>query len=124
ESSHVRVEPSGAVTIMTGISPHGQGLETTFAQLAAEYLGADFDQVVVHHGDTYNTPQGHGTMGSRSLAVGGAALVMSLEKLQEKAKRIAAHMLEASVEDIELVEGKYRVKGVPTRGVTLAEIAN
>jgi carbon-monoxide dehydrogenase large subunit len=123
ESSHVRVEPSGAVTIMTGISPHGQGLETTFAQMAADYLGADFDQVVVFHGDTYNTPQGNGTMGSRSLAVGGAALVMSLNKLREKAMRIAAHKLEAAVEDIELAEGKYRVKGVPTRSVTLADIA-
>ena len=124
ESSHVRVEPGGEVTIMTGISPHGQGLETTFAQLAADYLGADFDKVVVHHGDTYNTPQGNGTMGSRSLAVGGSALVISLNKLREKARRIAAHKLEAAVEDIELVGGKYQVKGVPDRGTTLADIAD
>lgn len=124
ESSTVRVEPSGAVTIFTGISPHGQGQETTFAQLASDNIGADFDDVVVHHGDTNNTPQGHGTMGSRGLAVGGAAVMLSLDKIRDKARQIAAHMLEASVEDIELEDGVYRVKGVPTRSVTLADIAD
>jgi carbon-monoxide dehydrogenase large subunit len=124
ESSTVRVEPSGAVTIFTGISPHGQGQETTFAQLASDYIGADFDAVIVQHGDTGNTPQGNGTMGSRGLAVGGAALVISLNKIQEKAKRIAAHLLEAAVEDIEIVDGKYQVAGVPARGLTLADIAD
>jgi CO/xanthine dehydrogenase Mo-binding subunit len=123
ESSTVRVEPGGEVTIFTGISPHGQGQETTFAQLAADYIGADFDSVIVHHGDTGNTSHGNGTGGSRGLAVGGAAVVLSLTKIREKARRIAAHMLEAAEEDIELADGKYRVKGVPTRGVTLAEIA-
>jgi carbon-monoxide dehydrogenase large subunit len=124
ESSTVRVEPSGAVTIFTGISPHGQGQETTFAQLANDYIGADFDGVVVQHGDTGNTPQGNGTMGSRGLAVGGAAVMLSLDKIREKAKQIAAHLLEASAEDIELEDGVYRVKGVPTRSVTLADIAD
>src|SRR6185503_3081690 len=123
ESATVRVEPGGEVTIFTGISPHGQGQETTFAQLAAEYIGADFDKVVVHHGDTGNTAHGNGTGGSRGLAVGGAALVLSLNKVREKAQHIAGHMLEAAPEDIELVEGAYRVKGVPTGGATLAEIA-
>jgi CO/xanthine dehydrogenase Mo-binding subunit len=123
ESATVRVEPGGEVTIFTGISPHGQGQETTFAQLAADYIGADFDRVIVHHGDTGNTPHGNGTGGSRGLAVGGAALVLSLNQIQAKARRIAAHMLEAAVEDIELVDGTYRVKGVPTTGATLAEIA-
>jgi carbon-monoxide dehydrogenase large subunit len=123
ESATVRVEPSGDVTIFTGISPHGQGQETTFAQLAADRLGADFERVVVHHGDTGNTAQGNGTGGSRGLAVGGAALVVSLDKVAEKAKRIAAHQLEAAAADIELAEGKFRVKGVPTRGLTLGEIA-
>jgi carbon-monoxide dehydrogenase large subunit len=123
ESSTVRVEPSGAVSIFTGISPHGQGQETTFAQMAADTLGASFDDVVVHHGDTANTPQGNGTMGSRGLVVGGAALHMSLEKIQEKAKRIAAQMLEASVEDIEVADGKFRVRGVPSEGLTLADIS-
>jgi CO/xanthine dehydrogenase Mo-binding subunit len=123
ESSTVRVEPSGALSIFTGISPHGQGQETTFSQLAYDTIGANFDDVVVHHGDTSNTPQGNGTMGSRGLAVGGAALMLSLNKIQDKAKQIAAHMLEASVEDIEIEEGKYRIKGVPTQSVTLADIA-
>ncbi len=123
DSAQVRVEPSGAVTIFTGISPHGQGQETTFSQLAADYIGADFDSVVVHHGDTGNTPQGNGTMGSRGLVVGGGALVLSLNKIKEKAARIAAHKLEAAIEDVELSGGKYRVKGVPSEGVTLADIA-
>ena len=123
DSSKVRVEPSGDVSIFTGISPHGQGQETTFAQMASQYIGADFDRTVVHHGDTGNTPQGNGTMGSRGLAVGGAALVMSLNKIKEKASRIAASMLEAAVEDIEFVDGKYQVKGVPDRGVGLGDIA-
>ena len=91
ESSTVRVEKGGEVTIYTGISPHGQGQETTFAQLAAEYLGADFDSVIVQHGDTANTPQGNGTMGSRGLAVGGAALMLSLNKVRIKARDRRAH---------------------------------
>ncbi|MBA2289465.1 MAG: molybdopterin-dependent oxidoreductase [Chloroflexia bacterium] len=123
ESSTVRVEPSGDVSIFTGISPHGQGQETTFAQMASDHIGADFETVIVHHGDTANTPQGNGTMGSRGLAVGGAALMLSLNKVQEKSRRIAAHMLEAAVEDVELVDGTYRVKGVPEGGLTLGDIA-
>ncbi len=123
ESSTVRVEPSGDVSIFTGIKPQGQGQETTFSQLAADYLGADFDRVVVHHGDTSSTPMGNGTMGSRGLAVGGGALVLSLDKVQAKAKQIAAFLLEAAAEDIELAEGKFRVRGVPDRGVTLGQIA-
>ncbi|MGH2615410.1 MAG: xanthine dehydrogenase family protein molybdopterin-binding subunit, partial [Thermomicrobiales bacterium] len=123
ESATVRVEPGGEVTIFTGISPHGQGQETTFSQLASDYIGADFDKVIVHHGDTGNTPHGNGTGGSRGLAVGGAALVLSLDQVRNKASRIAAHMQEAAAEDIELADGTYRVKGVPTGGATLAEIA-
>ncbi len=119
----MRVEPGGEVTIFTGISPHGQGQETTFAQLAADYIGADFDKVVVHHGDTGNTAHGNGTGGSRGLAVGGAALVLSLNQVKGKAERIAAHMLEAAPEDIELADGHYRVKGVPSGGKTLPDIA-
>ena len=123
DSATVRVEPSGDVSIFTGISPHGQGQETTFSQMAAQYIGADFDRTVVHHGDTANTPQGNGTMGSRGLAVGGAALVMALNKVKEKATQIAASMLEAAVDDIELVDSRYQVKGVPDRGVSLGDIA-
>ncbi len=124
ESATVRVEPSGAVSVYTGTSPHGQGLETALAQLVADELGATFDEVVVHHGDTASVPQGNGTMGSRSLVVGGGALLMAIERVREKARRIAAHLLEAAVDDIEFADGKYRVKGAPDRTVTLAEIAH
>lgn len=123
ESSTVRVEPGGEVTLFTGISPHGQGQETTFAQMAADIIGADYEKVILHHGDTGNTPQGNGTGGSRGLAVGGAALLISLNKIKDKAIQIAANKLEASVDDIELVDGKYQVKGVPTGGLTLPEIS-
>jgi aerobic carbon-monoxide dehydrogenase large subunit len=124
ESSQIRVDPGGAVRVFTGLSPHGQGQETTFAQMAADRLGADFQNIFVHHGDTGNTPIGNGTMGSRGLAVGGAAISMSLDKIYEKACRIAAHMLEASIDDIEMEDGKYRVAGSPDQSVTLTEIAD
>jgi carbon-monoxide dehydrogenase large subunit len=123
ESAQVRVEPTGTVTVYTGISPHGQGTGTTFAQIVADQLGADFDKVVVKWGDTDNTPMGNGTMGSRSLAVGGGALVKAIEVLRKKASAIAAHLLEAAPEDIVLDQGKYQVKGVPERGISLTEIA-
>jgi carbon-monoxide dehydrogenase large subunit len=123
ESAIVRVEPSGTVTAFTGTSPHGQGHETTFAQIIADHLGVDFDQVVVRHGDTSNTPMGNGTGGSRSLAVWGSAILGASTKVQEKARRVAAHMLEAAFEDVALVEGRYQVKGVPARSLTLAQIA-
>jgi CO/xanthine dehydrogenase Mo-binding subunit len=124
ESATVRVEPNGDVTVYTGISPHGQGQETTFAQIVADGLGISMDVIGVNHGDTLNTPQGNGTMGSRGLAVGGAAVVVALEKVRERAKSIAAHLLEASAEDIEIGDGKFHVRGVPDRGVTLEEIAD
>jgi len=119
----VRVEPTGTVTIYTGISPHGQGTATTFAQIVADQLGADFDSVVVKWGDTDNTPMGNGTMGSRSLAVGGGALVKAVDVLRKKASAIAAHLLEAAPEDIVFEQGKYQVKGVPDRALSLNEIA-
>ncbi|WP_299645182.1 xanthine dehydrogenase family protein molybdopterin-binding subunit [uncultured Chloroflexus sp.] len=123
ESAQIKVEPSGTVTVTTGISPHGQGTATTFAQIVADQIGADFERIVVKHSDTAITPMGVGTMGSRSLAVGGAALVRAAAKVREKACQIAAAMLEASVADIELHEGRYRVRGVPDRALTLTEIA-
>ncbi|PMP81071.1 MAG: carbon monoxide dehydrogenase, partial [Chloroflexus aggregans] len=123
ESAQIRVEPSGTVTVTTGISPHGQGTATTFAQIVADQIGADFERIVIKHSDTAITPMGIGTMGSRSLAVGGAALVRAATKVREKARQIAAAMLEASVADIELHEGRYRVRGVPDRALTLTEIA-
>ncbi len=123
ESAMVRVEPSGTVTAFTGTSPHGQGHETTFAQILADQIGVDFDQVVVRHGDTSITPMGFGTGGSRSLAVGGSAMLLAGGKVQEKARRLAASMLEAAFEDVELNDGRYQVKGVPARSLTLAKIA-
>ncbi len=123
ESAIVRVEPSGTVSAMTGTSPHGQGHETTFAQIIADQLGVEFDQVTVRHGDTSITPMGFGTGGSRSLAVGGSAMFQAAGKVQEKARRIAASMLEAAFEDVELRDGHYQVKGAPARSLTLAKIA-
>jgi len=123
ESSTVRVEPSGDVSVFTGISPHGQGQETSFAQIVSDRLGVAFDRIVVYHGDTNNTPQGKGTMGSRGLAIGGSAVVMSTDKIRDKARHLAASILEASYDDIELAGGKYRVKGAPDRAVTMDQIA-
>jgi aerobic carbon-monoxide dehydrogenase large subunit len=124
ESAHVRVEPSGTVTCNVGTSPHGQGHETTFSQIISDTLGVPFQDVLVRHGDTATTPHGVGTMGSRSLAVGGGALVFAANKVRDKMLKIAAHMLEASPEDMVIVdEGKIGVTGVPDRSVTIAEIA-
>jgi aerobic carbon-monoxide dehydrogenase large subunit len=123
ESAQVKVEPSGTVTITTGISPHGQGTYTTFAQIVADQLGAEYDKIVVKSGDTASTPMGIGTMGSRSLAVGGAALVRATAKIREKAIQVAAHMLEAAPQDIVLENGQYQVRGAPDSSLTLAKIA-
>jgi carbon-monoxide dehydrogenase large subunit len=123
ESATVRVEPGGSVTIFTGTSPHGQGIATAFAQIASDQLGADFDKIVVKHGDTASTSFGMGTMGSRSLAVGGSAVLRAAEEVRDKARRIAAHMLEAAAEDVVLEEGRYQVKGTPESALTLADIA-
>ena len=123
ESGVVRVEPGGTVTVYTGTSPHGQGGETTFAQIVADEIGADFDKIVVRHGDTGSAPMGVGTFGSRGLAVGGSAIIRASEQVREKAVKIAAHMLEASPSDIEYVDGQYRVRGVPSQSLTLGQIA-
>ena len=123
ESAIVRVDPAGTVTAYTGTSAHGQGHETTFAQIVADNLGADFDKIVVRHGDTAAVPMGNGTGGSRSLAVGGTAILRAALKVQEKARRIAAHMMEASADDVVLTDGRYQVKGSPKSSVRLAEIA-
>ena len=123
ESGLVRVEPGGAVTVYTGTSPHGQGGETTFAQIVADSIGADYDKIVVRHGDTSAAPMGTGTFGSRGLAIGGSAIIRAAEKVREKAVKIAAHMLEAAPGDVEFVDGQYRVKGLPSRSLGLSEIA-
>jgi carbon-monoxide dehydrogenase large subunit len=123
ESSTVRFEPSGKVTVLTGVSPHGQGQETTFAQIVADELGVPFDDVSVVHGDTAIVQYGMGTYGSRGTAVGGAALVKAIERVREKARQIAAHLLEASVDDVVYDQGQLRVQGVPGRAITIQEVA-
>ncbi len=111
EVATVRVNPTGSVTVLTGTHSHGQGHETTFAQVVAEKLGVDIAAVDIVHGDTDKLPFGLGTYGSRSIAVGGAALVQALDKVIEKGRKIAAHLLEASADDIEFKDGAYTVKG-------------
>ena len=111
ESATVRVNATGGLVVMTGSHSHGQGHETAFPQVVADMLGIDAGMVEVVHGDTANTPMGMGTYGSRSLAVGGSALVRATEKIISKAKRIAAHLMEASEADIELGGGQFSVAG-------------
>jgi carbon-monoxide dehydrogenase large subunit len=123
ESAMVRVHPSGSATVFTGTSPHGQGLDTSFAQIAADRLGLEPGQIEVIHGDTDQGPWGWDTYGSRSLSVGGEAVARAAERVQEKAKRICAALLEAAPEDIELSEGKFQVRGSPDKAKTMAEIA-
>jgi carbon-monoxide dehydrogenase large subunit len=123
ESAMVRVHITGAVTVYTGTSPHGQGLETTMAQIVADRLGTSPENVEVIHGDTGTGPQGLGTYGSRSTAVGGEALAKATAKIADKARRIVAHQLEAAPEDIELAAGKFSVKGSPDKGMSIGEIA-
>src|SRR3954447_4136493 len=123
ESAQVRVHPSGTATLFTRSPPHGQGHETGFAQIVADRIGCTPEQVEVIHGDTQTGPFGMGTYGSRSLAVGGESAARAAEKVRTKAKEIAAHLLEAAPEDLELKEGKYQVRGSPDKSMTLADIA-
>ena len=122
ESSEIRVHPTGSVTVYTGSSAHGQGHETTFSQIVADRLGVDIDQVEVLHGDTDQVQFGMGTYGSRSAAVGGSAIVKSTEKIIEKGKKIAAHLLEASAEDMEFDAGQFRVRGTD-RALGLGDVS-
>ena len=123
ESGKVRVHPTGMVTVYTGSHSHGQGHETTFAQLVADDLQIPIDQVEVVHGDTGAIPFGMGTYGSRSAAVGGTALRMSVNKIKEKGKKIAAHLLEASAGDIEYTGGQFQVRGAPGKAVPFGAVA-
>jgi carbon-monoxide dehydrogenase large subunit len=111
EVANIRVHPTGSVTVFTGTHSHGQGHETTLAQLVCDQLGVPLSQVEVVHGDTAKIPFGMGTYGSRSLAVGGSAMVKAMDKIIAKGKKIAAHLMEASVEDIEFANGKFTVSG-------------
>ena len=122
EVANVRVHPTGSITVFTGTHSHGQGHETTFAQLVADQLGVPLSQVDVVHGDTSKIPFGMGTYGSRSLAVGGSAMVKAMDKIIAKGKKIAAHLLEASAGDIEFKNGVFSVAGTD-RSKTLGEIA-
>ncbi|MFY9558370.1 MAG: xanthine dehydrogenase family protein molybdopterin-binding subunit [Blastocatellia bacterium] len=110
ESATVRIEPTGSVTILTGASPHGQGQETSFAQIAADELGVDLNAITVIHGDTSIVQYGIGTFGSRATAVGGTAVFIALEKLKEKATNIAAHMMKTDASNVVFKEGRFTKK--------------
>ena len=114
--------PTGSITVFTGAHSHGQGHETTFAQLVSERLGLALDQIEIVHGDTGRIPFGMGTYASRSLAVGGTALVKAMDKIVAKGKKIAAHLLEAAEEDIEFANGSFAVAGTD-RAVPFAQVA-
>jgi carbon-monoxide dehydrogenase large subunit len=122
EVGQVRVQPTGKVSVFTGSHSHGQGHETTFAQVVADKLGIPMDDVDIIHGDTDSVAFGMGTYGSRSLAVGGSAIIKSIDKIVEKGKKIAAHKLEASEGDIEFAEGKFTVKGTD-KSVAFGDVA-
>jgi aerobic carbon-monoxide dehydrogenase large subunit len=121
ESAIVRVSPVGKVQVLIGSSPHGQGEETTFAQIVSDELGFPVQDIDIVHGDTDRTPMGWGTYGSRTTAVGGAALVLAARKIKEKARAMAAHLLEAAVEDIDYDDGKFFVKGSPGKFKTIQD---
>ena len=123
EQASIRMLPTGKVEVVTGSSAHGQGHETAWSQIVADQLGVPFEDIRVLHGDTQVSPKGMDTYGSRSLAVGGLALVMACDKVLEKARVIAAGMLEVSAADLEWTPGRWAVRGDPDKGVTIAEIA-
>jgi carbon-monoxide dehydrogenase large subunit len=123
EYGSVSVEPSGKVTVLTGVSPHGQGQETSFAQIVADELGVELDEITVLHGDTAVVESGVGTFGSRATAVGGTAVLQAAERVKEKAREIAAHLFEADPEDIVFNGGRFSFKGVPKKNLTLKQIA-
>ena len=123
ESANVRVHLTGKTVVTTGSLPHGQGHETTFAQLVADELGVPYDDIQIEHSDTQGTPFGFGSYGSRSLTVGGTAIYKSVAKVREKAKELAAHLLEAAPEDIVFENGKAFVRGTPDASKTIQDLA-
>lgn len=123
ESGKVQVHPTGKVSVFTGSHSHGQGHETTMAQIVADSLGIPMDDIEIVHGDTGRVPFGMGTYGSRSASVGGTAIVMSLDKIKEKGKKIAAHLLEANPKDMEYVGGNFVVKGSPQKAIPFGQVA-
>jgi carbon-monoxide dehydrogenase large subunit len=123
ESASIRMLPTGKVEVVTGSSAHGQGHETAWSQIVADQLGVPFEDVRVLHGDTQVSPKGMDTYGSRSLVVGGTAVVLACGKVREKARIIAAGLLEVSPEDMEWSDGRWSVRGDPDQGKNIAEIA-
>jgi aerobic carbon-monoxide dehydrogenase large subunit len=123
ESASIRMLPTGKVEVVTGSTPHGQGHETAWSQLVADELGVPFEDVEVLHGDTAVAPKGMDTYGSRSLVVGGTAVVKAAEKVIAKARKVAAHLLEASEDDLEFADGKFAVRGTPGTSMGIQEIA-
>ena len=123
DSCEIRVHPTGSVIARIGVQTQGQGHETTFAQIVAEELGLPVEDITVEHGDTDTAPYGLGTYASRSTPTAGAATAVAARKIREKAKKIAAHLLEANVDDLEWQDYKFQVKGSPGRAVTMKEIA-
>jgi carbon-monoxide dehydrogenase large subunit len=124
ESARIRVHPTGAIQVFTGTSPHGQGHETSWAQIAADAIGVTPNDIEVRHGDTFESPgMGVGTFGSRSLAVGGIAVHNAAQKIREKVIQIGAHLLEASPDDVVVQGGKVFVKGVPEKAKAFGEIS-
>jgi len=122
ECGEIRVHPTGSVTVFTGSHSHGQGHETTFAQVVAARLGIAVDAVDVVHGDTGRVPFGMGTYGSRSISVGGAAIMKALDKIETKAKKIAAHLMESSDADVEFANGEFTIKGTDKK-VSFGQVA-
>jgi len=123
DSAIVRVYPTGMIRVYIGGKPHGQGEETTFAQIVADELNVPHENVEIVSGDTETTPQGWGTYGSRTTAVCGSAVVLATRKVREKARKIAAHLLEAAEADVEWKDGKFQVKGTPSRSKTFGDAA-
>jgi carbon-monoxide dehydrogenase large subunit len=123
ENAAIRMLPTGKVEVVTGSTPHGQGHETAWSQLVADSLGVPFEDIEVLHGDTAIATRGMDTYGSRSLVVGGAAVVKAADKVIAKARKVAAHLLEASEDDLEFAGGSFSVRGTPGSGVTIQEVA-
>src|SRR5262245_55954944 len=122
EGATGRMDPSGAVTVLAGVTSQGQGLETTIAQLVASELGVSLDSVTVVLGDTDVTPFGLGAFASRQAVIGGGAVTRAARVVREKIARIAAHLLEAALEDLEVADGRVAVKGAPGRAVPVQEV--
>src|SRR5678815_2121123 len=123
DGADLRVHPSGKAVVSISCQTQGQGHETTFAQIVAEELGIPTEDIEVQEGDTDNTPYGLGTYASRSTPVAGAATTVISRKLRDKAREIAAHLLEASADDIEFEAGRFFVKGSPERAKTIQDVA-